>query len=243
MATYRGGGLTSTILATVRFMSDQDEYGDPTRVDLPSVDSTQAMPVAAGPPPSAPRPPTGEPPAEPPERRWWILAGLLIAVLVIGLAIVVLMADDDDGNASGSTTTEATTTSTTEATTTTTTEATTTTAATTTTTAGPSPTVAPGLCVSSAPDDPETAAQVVFQAWTLRDATCAGNLMTANARDQLFALNGDGSDMTFAGCFDQDNPDPHTLCSFTYPGGATNYRMNYSETEGWTVYDVFQAAD
>lgn len=222
-------------------MSDEDAYGDPTRVDLPSVDPTQTMPVATGAPPSAPRPPTGEPPAEPPDRRWLILLGLLMAVLVVGLAIVLLSADDDEVDAGGSTTTEATST-TTEATTTT--DATTsTTDATTTTTEGPPATVAPGLCVSSAPDDPETAAQVVFHAWTLRDETCAGNLMTSDALDQLFALNGDGSDMAFAGCFDQNDPDPHTLCSYTYPGGATSFRMNYSETEGWTVYDVFQTAD
>ena len=38
-------------------------------------------------------------------------------------------------------------------------------------------------------------------------------------------------------------PDPTTLGAFTYEGGATEYRMNYSETEGWTVFEVFQIAD
>lgn len=230
-------------------MSDHDPYGDPTRADIPVTDlddPTMAMPAATGAPPPVGPPPTGRPPAEPPDRRPWIIGGLLALLLLVGLAIVLLAGGDDDGTAADATTTSTTaapdTTTTTEGTTTTAAPTTTTTAPTTTTTSPPT-TVAPGLCVSSAPDDPETTAQVVFQAFTLDDRDCAGNLMTSDALDQLFGLPGRGQGWSFAGCFDQEEPDPHTQCSYTYEGGATNFQMSYSETDGWTVYDVSQVAD
>ena len=101
----------------------------------------------------------------------------------------------------------------------------------------------PALCVSSGPDEPEPTAEVVYEAFTLDDRSCAGNLATADAVDQLFAIPGAGEGWTFEGCAEQDDPDPHTLCSYRFEGGSTGFRMNYSETEGWTVYEVFQVAD
>lgn len=220
-------------------MTDHEPHDDPTRVDVPVTDPTMAMPAVTGAPPPAGPPPGGPPPGEPADRRPWIIGGLLVLILVVGLAAIFLGGDDD--TAADATTTTTTTTEPTTTTTTTTTAPTTTTTAPTTT--SPPPTVAPGLCTSSAPDDPETTAQVVYQAYTLGDQECASNLMTSDALDDLFAIPGGGSGWTFAGCFDEDEPDPHTLCAYTFLGGATDFRMNYSDTEGWTVYEVFQVAD
>jgi hypothetical protein len=218
-----------------------DPYGDPTRADTPVTDPTMAMPATSGAqPPAGPRP-GGRPPAEPPDRRPWIIVSLLLLVVAAGLAVLLLQDDDD------TTSTESSTTSSTAEETTTTGETTTTTSSTTTTTAptttSPPATVTPGLCVSSGPDEPEAPAQVVYQAYTLGDRDCAANLATSDAIDQLFSIPGGGGGWSFAGCFDQEDPEPHTQCSFTFEGGSTSFRMNYSDTEGWTVYEVFQLAD
>jgi hypothetical protein len=201
-----------------------------------------AMPAATGGPPPVGPTPTGEPPREPRDWRPWVIGGLVALIVLLGLAIVLLGGDDETASDGTTTTTTEPTTTTTTTEPTTTTTAPTTTASTTTTTSPPA-TVAPGLCVSSAPDDPDTTAQVVYQAYTLGDRACAGNLATATAVDQLFAIPGGGGGWTFQGCFDEEVPDPHTVCSFTFEGGSTSFRMSYSDTEGWTVYEVFQTAD
>jgi hypothetical protein len=222
-------------------MSELPPHDEPTQVDTPVTDPTMAVPAAdGGPPPPDQPPPTDEPP---PPRDWrpWALGALALVVLV-GLALLLL--DDDDEDAS----TTASTTTTTEATTTTT-EATTTTAPTTTTTApatttsAPPTTIDPARCVSSGPDEPEPTAEVVYDAFTVGDRACAGNLATADALDTLFAIPGGGAGWTFEGCAGQADPVPHTLCSYRFEGGATGFRMSYGEAEGWTVYEVFQVAD
>ncbi len=221
-------------------MSDHDPLDEPTQVDTPVTDPTMAMPAAAGgPPPVDPPPPSDEPP---PPRDWrpWILGGLVALVVALGLALLFLNDDDTTTSTDSTTTTEETTT--TEATTTTTAPTTTTTALTTTTTSPPS-TVDPARCVSSGPDEPEPTAEVVYEAFTLGDRACAGNLATAEALDQLFSIPGAGAGWTFEGCVPQDVPDPHTLCGYRFEGGSTSFRMSYSDTEGWTVYEVFQVAD
>jgi hypothetical protein len=222
-------------------MTDQDPYGDPTRVDTPVTDPTQAMPAAAGGPPTGgPPPPTSGPPDEPGGRRGWILAGVFALVLLIGLAILLL--SDDDETTTDTTTTSTTLEETTTTASTTTTEGPTTTESTTTTEATPA-TVAPGLCTSGPPDDPGQSVQVLYQAYTLDDRECADQLGTEDAVDALFAIPGDGQGWEFQGCTDQDEPDPHTDCAFTFTGGATHFRTNYSDTDGWVVFEVFQTAD
>jgi hypothetical protein len=221
-------------------MSDHDLPGDATRADTPVRDPTMAMPSAAdGPPPSDEPPPTDEPPP-PPDRRPWILAGLVALIVLIGLALLVLDDDDEDvASTASSTTTSAAAADTTTAQSTTTAS----TATTTSTTASSPSTVPPGECVSSGPDEPEPVAQVVYEAFTLDDRACAENLATADAINQLFSIPGAGAGWTFEGCVDEDDPDPHTLCSYRFEGGSTSFRMSYSDTEGWTVYEVFQVAD
>jgi hypothetical protein len=219
-------------------MSDMDPGGDPTQVDVPVTDPTETMPAAAGGEPPAAPPPTGEPPDEPPDRRPLIIAIVVALIALAGLGLWLLR-DDDDTTATDSSTTTVEDTTTTEAPTTT---AAPTTAPTTTTTTPP-PTVAPGLCTSSGPNNPGTTAEVVYQAYTLGDRDCASKLMTPTALDELFSIPGGGGGWTFAGCQDEDQPDPHTLCSYTFTGGSTGFRMNYSDTDGWQVYEVFQVAD
>jgi hypothetical protein len=199
-----------------------------------------AMPATFGAqPPSGPRP-GGRPPSEPPDRRPWIIVALLLLIVAAGL-LVLLLQDDDETASSDSSTTSSTVEDTTTSTSTTTTSSTTSTTAPTTT--SPPVTVAPGLCVSSGPDEPEPSAQVVYQAYTLGDRDCAANLATPDAVDELFAIPGGGGGWSFAGCFDQEDPDPHTQCSFTFEGGSTSFRMSYSDTDGWIIYEVFQVAD
>jgi hypothetical protein len=163
----------------------------------------------------------------------------VVLILLIGLVLFLVSDDDDTDTVAPSTTTESTTTT---SSTTTTAPTTTTTAPTTTTTAPPT-TVDPARCTSSAPDDPETTAEVVYEAYTLGDRECAGNLMTADARDELFGIPGAGGGWTFMGCVDVEDPDPQTQCSYAFEGGSTTFRMSYGESEGWTVFGVFQTAD
>ena len=224
-------------------MSDHDPYGEPTRVDTPVSDPTMAMPAAGGEPPPPLPPPTGEPPSEPPDRRWWILGAILAAIVLVVL-LVLLLGDDDETSTSASTSSSSTTTTTSSTTTTTASTTSTTTAPTTTTSTTPTPsTVDPARCVSSAPDDPETTAQVVYDAYAAGDRECAGNLMTSDAIEQLFDIPGRGGGWTFTGCEDVEDPDPQTWCTYGFEGGSTTFRMVYPEDEGWTVYDVFQTAD
>jgi len=181
------------------------------------------------------------PPPDEPQGRWPLAIAALIALIAILLIVFVLVSNDDDDDtldAASTSTTAAVGTTTTEAESTTTTKA----QATTSTAGAPAATVAPGLCKSSPPDDPEPTALVVYQAYTLGDENCADKLMTASARSKLFAIPGKGGGWTFQGCTGQDVPDPHTDCAFTFAGGATHFRMNYG-TGGWEVYDVYQTTD
>jgi hypothetical protein len=224
---------------------DVPEADDATRVDAPAVDEpTMAMAAPTGGPPPADLPPTGEPPAEPPDRRPWILGGLVALIVAVALA-VLLLGDDDDETATGDTTTtsaEETTTSTTAPTTTTAAPTTTTTAPTTTTSAPPT-TIDPARCTSSPPDDPEPTAEIFFEAYTVGDRSCAGQVGTADAVDTLFAIPGGGAGWTFQGCAEEDDPEPHTVCAYSFEGGSTAFRLAYGEFDGWTVYEVFQVAD
>ena len=107
----------------------------------------------------------------------------------------------------------------------------------------PPATIDPARFVTSSPDDPDTTAELVYDAFTVGDRACASNVMTASALDQLFGIPGAGGGWTFMGCQDVEDPDPQTQCSYAFTGGSTTFRMNYSDTEGWTVFEVFQTAD
>lgn len=222
-------------------MTDRTPDDDATRVDVPVTDRTMAMPAVAGAPPGGGAPPPGGPPDRPGDRQWWIIVGLLVAILLVGLAIL-LLGDDDDETA---TTDTSTTSSLLETTTssTTTTVATTTTEATTSTTEAPPPTVDPALCTSGSPDDPGASVQIAYEAYTLGDRECAAQLGTADAIDSLFAIPGGGDGWTYQGCTEQDQPDPHIDCAYTFPGGATHFRTNFSDTDGWVIFEVYQTAD
>jgi hypothetical protein len=232
-------------------MSEQDPHGDPTRIDTPAADATMPMPAVpptqpaapGGPPPEPPGP--GDPTAPPPDRRPWVIIGLLVVILLVGLALLFMM-DDEDDDASTSDTTSSTITSSSASSSSSSsasaTSSTTTTEPTTTTTTPPT-TIDPARCVSSAPDDPDTTAVVVYDAYTVDDRDCASNLMVGSALDDLFAIPGAGGGWEFMGCQDIEDPDPQTLCGFRFEGGSTSFRMNYSDTDGWTVFEVFQTAD
>jgi hypothetical protein len=82
-----------------------------------------------------------------------------------------------------------------------------------------------------------------MDAWLRDDELCAAELMTPAARADLFSRNATGAEETFQGCSEVSDPDPAFDCAFTHPGGSTHFLMNFSETQGWKVFDVFQVAD
>ena len=177
-----------------------------------------------------------------------IVAGLVVVGLIV-LVVFMLGGDDDDADSAAATSTTASTTSM-VASTSTVQESTTSTALATTTvpspaTSTPPVTAVPAQCAEagSDPDDPGPAAQAVFVAWTRGDTACAAELMTPEAQASLFARDGSGATDVFQGCSEVTDPDPHTDCAFTYEGGSTHYRMNFSATSGWTVFEVYQVAD
>lgn len=223
-------------------MTDRPPDGDATQVDVPVTDRTMAMPAAAGTPPSGGSPPPAGPPDRPGDRQWWIIIGLLVAILLVGLALL-LLDDDEDETATTDTSTTSSVVDTTTSSTTTTTVATTTTEATTTTTEAPPPTVDPERCTSGPPDDPGASVQVAYEAYTVGDLECASQLGTAEAIDTLFSIPGGGGGWTYQGCSEQDVPDPHIDCAYTFPGGATHFKTSYSETAGWVIFEVYQTAD
>ena len=157
------------------------------------------------------------------------------------LAILLLGGDDDGDDASTDATTSSSTTS---SSTTSTTSASSTTGATTTTEAPPA-TLDPDACAAAGANGatPGLAAQTVYEAWVLGDEACAAQLMNADALAELFSRDGSGANDTFQGCTEEDQPDPHADCAFTYEGGSTHYLMNYSPTDGWRVFDIEQFAD
>lgn len=222
-------------------MTDRTPDGDATQVDVPVTDRTMAMPAVAGTPPGGGSPPPAGPPDRPGDRQWWIIVGLLIAILLVGLAILLLDDDDDETATTDTSTTSSVVDTTTSSTTTT--VAPTTTESTTTTTEAPPPTVAPALCTSGPPDDPGASVQVAYEAYTLGDLECASQLGTAEAIDTLFSIPGGGGGWTYQGCTEQDVPDPHIDCAYTFPGGATHFKTSYSETSGWVIFEVYQTAD
>lgn len=182
----------------------------------------------------------------PSNTRWWWFIAVLIAVIVILLLVLLLGGGDGDDDGSDTTTStevepDETTTTTTEAETTTSSSP-----ATTSTTAGTTDVTAdPAQCADagSDPTNPEPAAQAVFIAWTRGDTACAEELMSDDALAALFARDGTDATDVFQGCFEQDEPDPHMDCAFTYEGGSTHYRMDFSPTDGWQVDEVYQVAD
>lgn len=204
--------------------------------------------------------PPGDDVPPPPDRRLWIIAGILAVIAVIAVALLVTSMDDDDEDDVAtvdstlveSTTTGSTTSSTTSTSTTTTTsepEETTTSAPeeSTTSTEAPEPpvTAEPALCREAGSDgtDPGAAAQTVFEAWTRNDTACARELMSDEALDELFSRSGAEARDDFQGCWEYTESDPHFDCAFTYEGGSTHYRLSFSPTDGWKVYDVYQVAD
>lgn len=228
-------------------MSDHDI--DPTRADVPTIadpDATQLHDPVPG--PDGGEPPYGGPPpggyGDEPDRRPWIVAAVLAAIVVILLLLLLLDGgdDDDDATDASSTTTTGEPTSTTTSTTSSTT---TTTTAPTTTTTPPVVTVPPLECAEAgeAAAKPGLAADAVYQAWVRGDKACAAALMTPASLDELFSRPGAEASDEFQGCSEEDIPDPHVDCAFTYEGGATHYLMNFSDSDGWKVYDIDQFAD
>jgi hypothetical protein len=215
---------------------------DPTRID--PVDPTAVyVPEDAGGPPYDEPPLAGGPPVPPPpDRRPWIIAGVLGAVILVLLLVLLLQDDDDEGDVvSDASTSSLVTTSTS----TTVESSTTTEAEATTTTEAAVVTVPPEECAEAGEGaaKPGLAAETVYDAWVRGDQACAAELMTAPALAELFDRDGTDATDVFQGCTEEELPDPHADCAFTYEGGSTHYLMSFSDTEGWKVFDIEQVAD
>lgn len=196
------------------------------------------------------------PAARPPTDRRVLILGVLLVLAVVAIVALLVTRDDGDTSVDETTTSVAddtsTSTSSSESTTSTTgadPEPTTTSTAappTTSTTASTPPVTADPLhCreAGSDPTDPESPAQAVVIAWTRGDVACAQELMTPAALADLFGRDGSSAEDVFQGCWESTDGDPHVDCAFTYPGGSTHLRMNFSPTDGWTVFEVYQVAD
>jgi hypothetical protein len=209
----------------------------------------------------------GTPPGPP--TRLWVVAGILAVVAVVAIALLVISTGDDgdDGSSEVATGTSAppgtdqpgtdTAPTTAEASDPAPTTATTVDAPGSTSTEAPEGpttepteptappvTADPAQCRDVATDtDPEYPAQAVFVAWTRGDRACAQELMSDEALGQLFARDGSDATDVFQGCSEVDDGDPHFDCAFSYEGGSTHFRMRYSPTVGWQVFEVYQVAD
>ena len=106
------------------------------------------------------------------------------------------------------------------------------------------PSTRPDAC-RPAPDDPDTdGGGRVRRLHRSDDRACASNLMTAAALDQLFAHPRRRRRVDVQGLPGRSTTPTRRRCAATrFEGGSTTFRMNYSDTDGWTVYEVFQTAD
>ena len=202
-------------------MSDQDPYGDPTRVDTPVADATMAMPAAD-------RRRSRRPPGEPPHRR----AAVRTSRRRPRPATVDhhRPADrDPPRSARAGSSCETTTTTPTPAT-------------------PPRPRRRrrpprrrprpprrpprprrppprraaddhrPGPMRISAPDDPDTTAEVVYDAYTVGRPRLRVEPDDRDALDELFGIPGAGGGWTFMGCEEVEDPDPQTLVQLPLRG-------------------------
>ena len=188
-----------------------------------------------------PPPPSDEPP---PPRDWrrWILGGLVALVVALGLALLLLDDDDDDGQHVGlhhdhggrrppprprpppqpTTTTTAPTTTTTCA------------------AVHGGPGAVRVIWARTTPSPPPRSCTRPSRSTTVPAPRTLPppRPSTSSSRSRGPVAGGPSRAAP-----PQDVPDPHTLCSYRFEGGSTSFRMSYSETEGWTVYEVFQVAD
>lgn len=211
---------------------------DATRVDVPA---TAAGYGGGGDPTGTWREPPQPPP---PDRRPWILVGVLGLIVIVLILILVLRKDDNSSTDTAATTTTTALVSTTSSSSSSTSTTSSTSSSTTSTTA-PLVTIPPATCAQQGkgPAKPGLAADTVYDAWVRGDEACAKTLMTTAAANELFSRDGTDADHEAQGCTDVELPDPHTDCAFTYDGGSTHYLMQFSDTEGWKVYDITQVAD
>ena len=237
-------------------------------------DPTGPVPAAGGPPPPPAGPPAdpfGPSGAEPPEPSdsgpdWRIVVIATLTSLIVLLVLVLLLVREggDDGDdvvaADRSTTTTSSTTTTTSTSSSTTTTTTTTTTSTTaptpstptSSTSRPAPTLAPSTttiprerCTGrTGPDQPGPVAQVFYDAWTVDDRSCAGEVATNEAIEDLFVFDGSQADWTFEGCDPEGaDPDSGTECFFRYEGGSATFAMTWDVVDGWTVTAVTFTVD
>lgn len=116
--------------------------------------------------------------------------------------------------------------------------------ATTSTTAASPTTISPIRCTGrTGPNDPDTVAEVFYEAWTVGDRSCAEQVATEEAVETLFIFDGSGADWTAEGCSDDEaGDDPHTDCVYRYEGGWATFEMRFDPIAGWEIFQVRFAA-
>ena len=213
-------------------------------------------------PPDGPEPPDG------PDWRAIVIGTLtaLTTLLVLVLLLVRSSGDGDDvatddrstttvstTSSMPSTTSSSTTSTTTTSTTSTTTSAPpatipgspTTSTTTSSTTTGPPPTIALARCSGrTGPGRPEPVAEVFYDAWTIRDRSCAEQIATEEAVEDLFVYDGSDADWTFVGCEDTStSEDRLAACRFDYQGGSATFELRHDVVDGWKVTAVTFTVD
>ena len=213
-------------------------------------------------------PPDGPEPPDAPDWRAIVIGTLtaLTTLLVLVLLLVRSSGDGADVVTDDRTTTTVSTTSiapTTSSSSTTTSSTTTTTSPTTSappatipgspststttssTTTGPPPTIALARCTGrTGPGRPEPVAEVFYDAWTIRDRTCAEQVATEEAIEDLFVYDGSDADWTFVGCEDTSAAEDRLAdCRFDYRGGSATFGLHHDVVDGWEVTTVTFTVD
>ena len=113
------------------------------------------------------------------------------------------------------------------------------------TTTGPPPTIALARCTGrTGPGRPEPVAEVFYDAWTIRDRTCAEQVATEEAIEDLFVYDGSDADWTFVGCEDTSTAEDRLAdCRFDYRGGSATFELHHDVVDGWRVTTVTFTVD
>lgn len=94
------------------------------------------------------------------------------------------------------------------------------------------------------PNDPDTVAITLYDAWRVDDRDCAERIATEEAIDSLFVIDGSDADWDFQECvIDEEAADRDTDCTFRYEGGTAHFALHRVPVDGWQIYDVDFVAD
>jgi hypothetical protein len=87
------------------------------------------------------------------------------------------------------------------------------------------------------------AAKALYRAWRYHNKTAALRVATKAPVNKLFRTRASGPGWRFEGCTEEDSPDPHFDCSYSYEGGSATMTVSDSDAFGWFVTKITFRAD